>query len=68
MAKYGNIISKVPAATVEKVTRTATGGERIVVRNSDGSREVTTTSASSVAAIQRAATTYRRALKDLADE
>ena len=57
-----------PTVTVEKVTRTDTGEERIVVRKSDGTREVTTTSASSVRAIQKAAKTYRRALKELADE
>jgi hypothetical protein len=57
-----------PGATVEKVERTARGGQRLTIRNSDGTTEITTTSASTTRAIQRAVRNYNRALKELADE
>jgi hypothetical protein len=56
-----------PAATVVKI-ETTKAGERLTVRNEDGTTETLITSASSVAAIRRAAKTYDKALKELADE
>jgi hypothetical protein len=57
-----------PTESVVKVERTRKGGERITIRTETGRTETVVTSPSSVAAIDRAAKTYRRALKELADE
>jgi hypothetical protein len=57
---------KRPTETISKAGRTATGGEKFVIRRQDGTTETVITSPSSVAAINNAVKTYSRALKNLA--
>jgi hypothetical protein len=55
-----------PTAHVVSVSRTATGGEEVVIRTETGRVETVTTTPSSVAAMDRAVEAYSRALKNLA--
>jgi|SoiMethySBSTD1v2_1073268.scaffolds.fasta_scaffold2140877_2 hypothetical protein len=57
-----------PAATVQKIERTPRGGERLTIRNQDGSTKTLITSASTTKAIKRAVKSIPRTLKSLADK
>jgi hypothetical protein len=57
---------KRPTETIIKEGRTATGGEKFVIRRQDGTTETVITTPSSTAAIKKAVETYSPALRSLA--
>jgi hypothetical protein len=61
-------MSKPNKPAVKPAAKAACRVQYFTIRNRDGSTETLTTSSSTVRAVKSAAKTYRRALKELADE